>query len=157
MIDKANPARTVGRLLRFAIGALMLYAVYPVILTGDSAFVTSALITIASIFVFYTVLHFAIANYFASVNKWLGALLAVMPVALVYLFVEPAGSSSAVIYVGASLILMAVRGDGGCEVMAFPALLVEKFTHFVCVAFSPIDWLEEKIALRFQKAGSEPT
>lgn len=131
----------------------MLYMVYRGIQTADSSYLTSAGITITLILAFYIALHYVIANYFASVNKWLGALLAIAPVALVYLFVEPAGDFSAVTYVGASLILMAVRGDGGCEVMAFPALVVGRFTHLVCIAFSPIDWLEEKIALKFQGAG----
>lgn len=157
MTEVANPARIFGRLLRLATGLYMLYLVYPAIQAGDSTYLTSAAITIALIIAFYTALHFAIANYFASLNKWLGALLAVTPVVIVYLFVEPAGGFSALTYVGVSLIVMAARGDGGCEVMAFPALLVGRFTHLVCIAFSPIDWLEEKIALRFEKAGSSST
>ena len=152
MTEEANPARLFGRLLRFATGAFLLYSVFPFIRGSDGAFLASTVITIALILAFYTALHFAIAKYFASLNKWLGAFLAVTPVEIVYLFVEPAGGTSVVTYVGASLILAAARGDGGCEVMAFPALLVGRFTHLVCIAFSPIDWVEEKIALRFQKA-----
>lgn len=153
MQQDANPARILGRTLRLALGGVMLFEVYRVIQTADAAYLTSGVITIALIFGFYVALHFLIARYFTSINKWIGALIAVTPVALVYLYVEPAGEFATVTYIGASLILMAVRGDGGCEVMAFPAVVVGKFTHLVCIAFSPIDWLEEKIALRFQKAG----
>ena len=152
MTEDAYPVRLFGRLLRFAAGLLLLYSVYPVVEAGYSPYLMSGLVTIALIFVFYTALHFAIANYLATINKWLGAMLAVTPVLIVFLFVDPAGGFAAEAYIGASLILTAVRGDGGCEVMAFPALLVGRFTHLVCIAFSPIDWVEEKIALRFQKA-----
>ncbi|MCH7807440.1 MAG: hypothetical protein IH995_09950 [Proteobacteria bacterium] len=154
MTKEAIPARIFGRLLRLATGLFMIYLVYPAIQAGDSTYLTGAAITIALMVAFYTALHFAIANYISSLNKWLGAFLTVTPVVIVYLFVEPAGGFSAVTYYGASLIVMAVRGDGGCEVMAFPALLVGRFTHLVCIAFSPIDWLEEKIALRFEKGGA---
>lgn len=29
-----------------------------------------------------------------------------------------------------------------------------RFTHLVCIAFSPIDWVEEKIALRVAAKGT---
>ncbi len=151
-MDKANPARIFGRGLRLLVGIGMLYSVYPYVLNGSNAYLTATALTIAGLVVFYTALHFAVAKYLPGINKWLGAVLAVIPVALVYLFVEPAGGLGSVIFIGASLIVVAVRGDGGCEVMAFPSLVVGKFTHLVCIAFSPIDWLEEKIAVRFQKA-----
>ena len=153
-MDKANPARIVGRVLRLLVGVWMLYTVYPYVWNGTAAHLTATAITITGLVAFYTALHFVVANYFPNVNKWLGAALALTPVVLVYLFVEPAGGLGAVIYVGASLVVMAVRGDGGCEVMAFPSLLVGRFTHLVCIAFSPIDWVEEKIAGKFQETGS---
>jgi len=40
----------------------------------------------------------------------------------------------------------AIRSDGGCEVMSIPAILSGKRTHLVCIAFSPIDWAEERRA-----------
>jgi hypothetical protein len=32
--------------------------------------------------------------------------------------------------------------------MTLPGMLLGKRTHLVCIAFSPIDWLEEKLAAR---------
>lgn len=150
MNNSIEQARVFGRVLRLIIGVLLLYSVTPIYQSAGSAFLTATAITIALILVFYTALHFVVSRYFSGINKWFGALIAVTPVVLVYLFVDPAGATSVEIYVGASLLVMAVRGDGGCEVMAFPALLIGEFTHLVCIAFSPIDWVEERIAMRMQ-------
>ena len=40
--------------------------------------------------------------------------------------------------------VVAVRADGGCEVMAIPSLIFGRYTHLACIVFSPIDWLERK-------------
>jgi hypothetical protein len=150
-----NPARRFGRTLRVITGVLLLYMAYTASIRADATYLTYAAITIVLILAFYTGLHFVISKYLSSINKWAGAVLAITPIALVYFIVEPAGSLAAVTYVGASLVLMAVRGDGGCEVMAFPALFVGRFTHLVCVAFSPIDWLEEVVASKI--SGDKPS
>lgn len=134
-----------GSILRFITGVGLLLSIVPFLRVVDFDFIMTTVITIAAILAFYTALHFVIARYHALINKCVGAFIAVTPIALVYQFVEPAGGTASVIYVGASLILMAMRRDGGCEVMAFPALFLGKFTHLVCIAFSPIDWVEKKV------------
>ena len=37
------------------------------------------------------------------------------------------------------------NGDSGCEVMAVPGIICNERTHLVCIAFSPLDWLEQKV------------
>lgn len=51
----------------------------------------------------------------------------------------------AVVFVGVSLLLTAIVGDPGCEVMSIPGLFLRKRTHLARIAFTPLDWVEEKI------------
>ena len=51
-------------------------------------------------------------------------------------------------YVGISLLIDFIRADSGCEVMALPGLVFGNRTHLACIALSPIDMLEEKLAER---------
>lgn len=146
MTEVVNPARGIGRLLRLVTGVYLMYEVWPVFVSGNIEVLIGVGVTMALILAFYLALHLVITRWFSSINKWFGAALAVTPMVLVFIYGGPYGEVAGVAYIGASLVLMAVRGDGGCEVMAFPGLLVGRFTHLVCIAFSPIDWLEEKIA-----------
>ena len=52
----------------------------------------------------------------------------------------------ALAYIGLSLLIDVIRADAGCEVMALPGLLSKKRTHLACLAFTPIDWLEQKFS-----------
>ena len=93
-------------------------------------------------------MHFVINKYAVNLNRWTGAFLAVAIVALLFIFGGPLGQVASVAYIGISLVLQAVRGDGGCEVMSIPGLLFGRRTHLVCITFSPIDWIEEHVANR---------
>lgn len=95
--------------------------------------------------IFYILLHLIISRFFRRVNPWLGAILAVAPVALVFLYGGPAGRLGTLIYVGVSLVFTAIRADAGCEVMTVPGMILGKRTHLVCIVFSPIDWVETKV------------
>ncbi len=72
--------------------------------------------------------------------------LVVVPVVLVFVLGGPLGRVGSVAYVGISLLLQGLRNDGGCEVMSIPAILFGKRTHLACIAFSPIDWVEKRLA-----------
>ncbi len=50
-----------------------------------------------------------------------------------------------VAFFGVSLVVQALRGDRGCEVMTLATLLFRRPVHFPCLIFSPIDQLEESI------------
>jgi hypothetical protein len=45
-------------------------------------------------------------------------------------------------FLGASMLLAAVRGDGGCELLAFPNAITGRRDRIGCVLFTPIDAAE---------------
>ena len=48
------------------------------------------------------------------------------------------------LWIGASLVLAAVRGYGGCEILAFPNVLTGRRDRVGCIAFTPIDRAEAR-------------
>lgn len=97
-------------------------------------------------FAFYSALHLLISRFFVGLNRWIGAVLAVSPVVAVFLFSDAPGRLGTLLFVGVSLLFTAARADGGCEVMTLPGMVMAERTHLVCIAFSPIDWLEARMA-----------
>ena len=69
-----------------------------------------------------------------------------------FVFGGPLGRVASVAYIGISLVLQAIRSDGGCEVMSIPGMLFGRRTHLVCIVFSPIDWVEDRVAGRRETA-----
>ena len=63
-------------------------------------------------------------------------------------------AAAAILFIGLSLLLMAVLGHPGCEVLAFPALILGRRTHLACLFFTPIDWAEGKLKGLFRTASS---
>ena len=51
-------------------------------------------------------------------------------------------SDATLIFVGSSLLLAALRGDAGCEFLAFSNWLLRRSDQLACAAFTPIDSLE---------------
>lgn len=143
-----HAARIVGRTLRLGLGAVLVWMTYVVMRAEDGGFNLRVAIVVAGLTVFYALMHFVVTKYVARMNPWLGAFLAVAPVILVYIAGGPVGRVASVAYIGISLVLQGGRGDGGCEVMAIPAILSGKRTHLVCIVFSPIDWLENRVVGR---------
>ena len=97
-------------------------------------------------FVFYAVLHAVIVLFVLTINRWVGALVTVAPVVLVFVFGGAPGMLGSLLFVGVSLLFTAARNDAGCEVMTLPGMVFGQRTHLVCVVMSPIDWVEEKIS-----------
>jgi hypothetical protein len=145
MATKEHKARIVGRSLRLLLGIALTWMTYDVMRSDDAAFNLKVAGVFALMAAFYSAMHFAITRYTPTVNSWLGAIVAVAPAALVYALGGPVGRVAAVAYVGISLVLQAIRSDGGCEVMSIPAIFFRRRTHLVCIAFSPIDWVEERL------------
>lgn len=48
------------------------------------------------------------------------------------------------VFLGASMLLAAVRGDAGCEVLAIPNLVTGRQDQIGCLIYSPIDALEAR-------------
>ncbi len=139
-------SRPVGRILRLLLGIAMVLEAGRWLIRGSSRLLLETAGVIVGAVVFYALLHIVIQRFVPSINRWLGAVLAVMPVFLVYLLSDAPGKLGSVMFVGISLLLTAIRNDGGCEVMTLPGMLFRRRTHLVCVAFSPIDWVEQKLS-----------
>lgn len=150
-----HTARIVGRTLRVALGIALVWMTYSVMRTEDAAFNLRVLAAVVALMAFYSVMHFVISRYVSGVNRWLGAFLALGPVILVFLLGGPVGRVASVAYIGVSLVLQGIRSDGGCEVMSIPAILFGKRTHLVCILFSPLDWVEERIAGRREPSAGQ--
>src|SRR5918996_1053074 len=73
---------------------------------------------------------------------WLIAIVlaALIPVAAF----TPATGTSLWIWIGGSLVLAAVRGYGGCEILAFPNALTGRRDQVGCIVFTPIDRAEAR-------------
>ena len=146
MSDEGLKSKIVGRVLRMLVGIAMTIEGGRHLIDSSPWLPAKTAGLVVGEIVFYAVLHLVISKFFRRVNRWLGAILALTPVALVFIFGGPAGSLGTLIFVGVSLVFTAIRADGGCEVMTVPGMILGNRTHLVCIAFSPIDWVETKVS-----------
>ena len=141
-IQRAMPLTRILRLLT---------GLSPVLITvtnfrqGDPQWIVSTIGVAAALVPFYALVHYLVGAYLPRLNRWLGAALAVTPVGLLFFLGPSWATVGAVVFVGVSLLLTAIVGDPGCEVMSIPGLFIRKRTHLACIAFTPLDWVEEKI------------
>lgn len=54
-------------------------------------------------------------------------------------FVSPVNRPAIVVFLGASMLLAAARGEAGCEVLAFPNLLLGRRSAVWCPLYAPFD------------------
>jgi hypothetical protein len=124
----------------------------PVYFEADWLYNVRSLVIVLALVAFYTLMHYAVSRLVPKLNRWVGALLAVAPVFLVWvlgqgggpLFGQGEGGTGAITYIGVSLLIDFARADSGCEVMAIPGLILRNRTHLPCIALSPIDALENR-------------
>ncbi len=139
-------ARPVGRVVRLLVGVLLVVEGGRPLVGSSLGLVAATAGVVIGAFVFYAALHLVITRYVPTANRWVGALVAVTPVALVFVLGGTPGTLGSLLFVGVSLLLTAVRNDAGCEVMTLPGMVFGQRTHLVWVVMSPIDWVEEKIS-----------
>lgn len=60
------------------------------------------------------------------------------------LFILPWTRGAALLFYGASMLVAAVRGYGGCEILALSNWLLRRDDQLGCLLFSPIDRLEQR-------------
>ncbi len=144
-MNEGRTAKPVGRVLRLLAGTALTIQGARHMISGDTTLNLQAAGIVLGLFVFYTVVHLAISRFAPSINAWLGAVIAVAPAVLVFALVDPSLRFSVVLFLGVSLVVTAIRADGGCEVMTLPGVLMGKRTHLVCIVFSPLDWIEDKL------------
>jgi hypothetical protein len=100
---------------------------------------------IGALTILYTAMHLIVSKYVPRLNRWLGAVLAIIPAVLFFLLGGGIGQMGAMSYIGGSLFIDSFNGDSGCEVMALPGIFMGERTHLACLLFSPLDWIEEKL------------
>ncbi|MGQ0736976.1 MAG: hypothetical protein ACT4QD_25410 [Acidobacteriota bacterium] len=93
------------------------------------------------------------SNRLRGVPGWLGAILALVPLVVVYIlgfgggpvFGKGEGQLGALTFLAVSLVLAGWHRDAGCEVMTIPNAVFGRQTHLACLFFLPIDWLERRV------------
>jgi len=140
-----------SRVLRLLLGLLMIAMITPPLLSASGAGRMRVAAVFAAFVVGYTAVHYVVSRYFGWLHPWLGAAIAVTPVSIVFLLGD-AYMVGAIGFIGLSLILIAALGHPGCEVLAFPAVILGRRTHLACILFSPLDWVEGKVAALFRGA-----
>jgi hypothetical protein len=145
-----------GRILRVIFGVVLAVgfsADNPEILLGETAALAVSFVGVIIFYVLYTIL--LADRVLAKVNPWLGALIMDWPLIAVWVVIlghlpgiPPPVILGVLLYFGISLILSGIAKYGGCEVLAIPNLFLGKRYNVACIMFSPIDWLEAKLANR---------
>ena len=138
----------IGRILRFILGVLLIGIVVPRFIALDLVADIKIIGIVIAIIVFYMLLHAIVYKFLPGINRWLGAILALTPVILVFIFGGFFAKIAVLTFLGVSLIIASIRADSGCEVMSIPGLFFSKRTHLVCIVFSPLDWIEKRIFKR---------
>jgi hypothetical protein len=135
----------IGRTLRLMLGIFLVWMTFTVMRGEDQAFNVRVLAVFGGLTAFYAIVHIVVSRYGTGLDRWFGAVLAVAPVIVVFALGGPLGRVASVAFVGVSLLVQVVRGDGGCEVVSIPSLLFGRPTHLVCILFSPIDLVEKHL------------
>jgi hypothetical protein len=138
-------ARPIGRILRLLMAGYLIVTVIPYFLQAGWQANLKIAAAIGGLIILYTGMHLVIAKYVPRLNRWLGALLAIVPAALLFLLGGGIGQMGSLSYIGGSLFIDGLNGDSGCEVMAVPGMICNERTHLACIAFTPLDWLERKL------------
>lgn len=139
---------TVGRVLRLVLGVVLLIDVAPLFARARGGQLATWVGVTIGLVAGYAAIHLVVSRFVPRLNAWIGAVLALSPVVLVYGLGGPAGRVGSVTFLGISLLVAGWRGDLGCEVMSIPGLAFGRRTHLACLLFSPIDWLERRLRAR---------
>ncbi len=142
-IQRAMP---LTRILRLLTGLSLVLITVMIFRQEDPPGIARTIGVAAALVPFYALVHYLVGAYLPRLNRWLGAALAVTPVGLLFFLGPSWATVGAVVFVGVSLLLTAIVGDPGCEVMSIPGLFLRKRTHLACIAFTPLDWVEEMIS-----------
>jgi len=147
-------ALIIGRSLRALVGLLLFVSIAPFYLNSDWGVRLAALATSAGLVMLYTVAHWIASGLSGAASRWLGSLVAFGVLILVYMLGSGGGSMwgqgegqlAVLTFLGLSLLAAGWRGDPGCEVLAIPNALLRGTSRFPCLLFSPIDWVERRLA-----------
>ncbi len=85
----------IGRLLRLAIGTLLILLALPFAFRSSAEVLLGAFSVLLAVTVFYAGVHLLVSKVFRNLNRWLGAAIANIPVILVFTFGVSGGRSLA--------------------------------------------------------------
>ena len=139
-------AAPLSRVARFGFGLLFVLETMRIFWIEDPVWIMKTIAAAVAVVGFYALVHYLLSTFVPHLNRWLGAVLAVAPVAALFFFGPSWARVASLLFIGVSLVLIAVLGDPGCEVMAIPGLFSGKRTHLACILFTPLDWVEQKAA-----------
>jgi hypothetical protein len=144
-VPRKQEAGIIGRTLRLMLAMLLGLMTYTLIRTEGKVFTLRLLTAVGGVTVCYTLLYFVLRRYGTGLNRWFGALGALVPLVLAFALGGLLGRALASAYLGLSLLLQTFRGDGGSEVLAIPAALFRRPTHLAGILFAPIDLVEKHL------------
>lgn len=115
-----------GRAVRVFFGVFTIAAAAVELVAGDhdAGFFLQAAAYVAALLGYYLLLHGALGEWaLGRISPFLASVLVLGPVFLAIAVLPGAMTVAAELYVGASLILTAAIGYGGCELISLPTLL----------------------------------
>ena len=153
MIDRTTAgtndrrAKPIGRVLRFVMGAgLISLLIAQGVLDASANILWQSSAVFVGLIALYSAIHFIVLRFLSTINSVLGTIIALSPAILIYYIAGDAGQIAVIAYIGSSLLIDAITADLGCEVMAIPGIIFQRRTHLCCIAFSPIDWVENRVS-----------
>lgn len=150
MQSQSTSAGVIGRAARLVLGVCLAVIALPVYSEAGLVYNLASLGLTVSLVVFYALLHLVMSRLLANLNQWVGAVMAVTPVFLMWyfgqggglLFGQGEGGTAAITFLAVSFLVDFARGSAGCEVMALPGLMFGNRTHLPCILLCPIDRAE---------------
>ena len=91
MTEEILKTKPIGRTLRLLGGVALLIIDLPVLLRASWTYTLTSLGIVLALTLFYIMMHYLISRYTPTLNRWLGALLALTPVFLVFIFGQGGG------------------------------------------------------------------
>jgi hypothetical protein len=135
----------IGRTLRLMLAMLLGWMVFTVMRSEYSTFRLWVVGLSLGVLVFHLGVHFAVRLWGARLHPWSGSVLVLVPLALLFALGGLPGRHAVALYLAASYLVEAVWGQGACEVLALPSLLVRRNTHLMGILFAPVDLVEKHL------------
>jgi hypothetical protein len=147
--DSGRDIGPIGTGSRLVVGAFV--AAVPVAAWGIgwwdiAAAVIAFPLIAAAAYAWVIVLRRAAASRLARVHHiWAGlVLLLVIGAATLVTFLTPADAVAIWVFFGGSMLVAAVKGYGGCEVLALPNAISGRRDQIGCILYGPIDAAEAR-------------
>ena len=138
-------AGIIGRTLRLMLGLLLGWMTYILVRGEHLVFHLRAAAVLAGATAFYMIAFLVVQRYAAQLNRWIGALVVLIPIALAFAYGRADVRIGCAAYVGLSMFLQTIRADDGSEVLSIPAALARRRNPLPGILFTPIDVVEKHL------------